>query len=143
MSLNGLAVVCLELPVTAVTHRLPVRPVLAGALLLTGVGFAATGLAESALALGVTVLIWTLGEMAWGPNATAYVADLAPPGLQGRYQGALGFSYAIALVPAPILGAALYGWQPPALWILCLALGVLSALLVIAGRARSEPSGDP
>jgi len=139
MSLNGLAIVFLELPITSITHRLPVRPVLAVALVLVGVGFAATGVAEGVLALGATVFVWTLGEMAWGPNASAYVADLAPPALQGRYQGALSFSYAVALVPAPLLGAALYGWRPPALWTLCLALGIFAALLVLlSGPTRSD-----
>lgn len=140
MSVNGLVIIFFELPITSVTHRLPVRPVLAVALVLVGVGFAATGVAEGVLALGATVFIWTLGEMAWGPNASAYVADLAPPGLQGRYQGALSFSYALALVPAPLAGAALYGWHPPTLWILCLALGAFAALLVlVSGRVAPTP----
>lgn len=139
MSVNGLAIIVFELPLTSVTRRLPIRPLLATALLLVGAGFAATGVAESIPALAATVVVWTLGEMAWGPNATAYVADLAPPGLQGRYQGALGFAYAVALVPAPVAGAALYGWHPPVLWTLCLALGAIAALLVLTlGRPTAD-----
>ena len=139
MSVNGLVIVFFELPVTSITHRLPVRPVLAVALVLVGGGFAATGLAEGVVALAATVFVWTLGEMAWGPNASAYVADLAPPGLQGRYQGALGFAYTVALVPAALVGAALYGWRPPVLWMLCLALGTFAALVVLlSGRSPSD-----
>ncbi len=36
------------------------------------------------------MLIWTLGEIIYAPVASAYVADIAPEHLRGRYQGVRG-----------------------------------------------------
>jgi MFS family permease len=43
--------------------------------------------------LALTVLIWTLGEIIYAPVASAYVADIAPEHLRGRYQGAWGLTW--------------------------------------------------
>jgi hypothetical protein len=57
MSLNGLLIVCLELPLVAVARRYPPRPVLALGLLLTGLGFGLTGLASLRLTRTRTVMV--------------------------------------------------------------------------------------
>jgi MFS family permease len=139
ISLNGLVVVLLELPLTSLTQRLPARPVIAAGLLLEGFGFALTAVAFDVPLLAVTVLIWTLGEIVNAPIAAAYVVDIAPPHMRGRYQGAWGFTFALALILAPVLGTAVFAVSPTALWIGCGALGALAALLVLAGRERHRP----
>jgi predicted MFS family arabinose efflux permease len=128
--------VLLELPLTSLTQRLPARPVMATGLLLEGFGFALTAIALDVPLLAVTVLIWTLGEIVYAPIASAYVIDIAPPHMRGRYQGAWGFTFALALILAPVLGTAVFAVSPTALWIGCGALGALAALLVLAGRER-------
>jgi len=140
VSLNGLIIVFLELPLTAVTQRLPPRPVIAVGMLLIGVGYALTGAALTIPALAATVLIWTLGEIAGAPVASAYVANIAPRHLRGRYQGAWGLTWGAALILAPALGTRLFAWTPTGLWFICGALGVAAALLVLAGR---EPVPSP
>ncbi|HSU18005.1 MFS transporter [Longimicrobium sp.] len=137
ISLNGFLCVLLELPVAAVTARMVAWiPLSAGAILI-GLGIAATGVAHGVPAYVVTVLLWTLGEVIAFPVAHAFVADLAPKGLQGRYQASLGFTQAMAFVIAPAAGAALFGWSRPALWAACAVLGVAAALTFSAvGRAR-------
>ena len=104
--------------------------------LLTGVGFALTGFAETAIAFALTVAIWTLGEIVSSPVEGAYVADLAPERLRGRYMGAWSFAWGIGLVAGPLLGTALYAWRPGALWLTCLVLGVVGACLVLSAAAR-------
>jgi MFS family permease len=136
MSLNGLLVVLLELPMTTITGRHPRRPVIAAGMLLTGVGFALTAIATDVPLLAVTFVIWTIGEIASAPVAQAYVAELAPAHLGGRYQGAFGLTWALGLVLAPAFGTAMYGLSPTGLWLACGALGVISALLVLGVTPR-------
>ncbi len=137
VSLNGLIIVFLELPLTAVTQRLSPRPMIALGMLLIGVGYGLTGAAFTVPALAATVLIWTLGEITGAPVASAYVANIAPRHLRGRYQGAWGLTWGAALILAPALGTRLFAWNPTGLWIICAALGVAAALLVLAGRERA------
>ena len=135
-ALNGILIVVIELPLTTVTRRFRAQPVIALGGLLVGLGFALTGLAETATAFALTVAIWTLGEIVSSPVSGAYVADLAPERLRGRYMGAWSFTWGIGLVAGPLVGTALYAWRPAALWLTCLALGGLAAGLVLATPAR-------
>jgi MFS family permease len=136
ISLNGLVVVFLELPLTAVTGRYAPRPVIAVGFLLTGIGFALTAWATDVPLLALTVVIWTIGEIAAMPVAQTYVADLAPLHLRGRYQGAWGLTFGLALVLAPVVGTTAYAASPTALWLSCGALGIVSALLVLGVTPR-------
>jgi MFS family permease len=144
ISLNGLAIVLLELPFTSVTQRYPAIPTLAVGSILVGLGFALNAWAESLAALAFTVLIWTIGEIVYAPVASAYVADIAPVHLRGRYQGAWGLMWGLAFMLGPGLGAAFFAWNGDAFWLFCGVLGVLSAGLLLAGsrtpgsRTRSQ-----
>jgi MFS family permease len=140
ISLNGLAIVLLELPLVAITQRFPYRPVLTLGSLLVGLGFALNAVANDLPELALTVLIWTLGEIVYAPVASAYVADIAPEHMRGRYQGAWGLTWGLAYVFAPALGAAIFAWSADGLWLICGLLGVASALLLLAAR---PPRIDP
>jgi MFS family permease len=137
ISLNGLAIVLLELPLVSITQRFPYRPVLALGSVLVGLGFALNAVANNLPELAFTVLVWTLGEIVYAPVASAYVGDIAPEHLRGRYQGAWGLSWGFAFVFAPALGAAIFAWSPDGLWLTCGLLGLLAALLLL--EARSQP----
>jgi MFS family permease len=137
ISLNGLAIVLLELPLVAITQRFPYRPVLALGSVLVGLGFALNAVANDMPELAFAVLVWTLGEIIYAPVASAYVADIAPEHLRGRYQGAWGLTWGLAFVFAPALGAAIFAWSPDGLWLTCGLLGLLAALLLL--EARSQP----
>jgi MFS family permease len=134
ISLNGLAIVLFELPLVAITQRFPYRPVLTLGSLLVGLGFALNAFANELPELALTVLIWTLGEIIYAPVASAYVADIAPEHLRGRYQGAWGLTWGVAYVFAPALGAAIFAWSSDGLWLICGLLGLAAALLLIAAR---------
>jgi MFS family permease len=144
ISLNGLAIVLLELPFTSITQRFPAIPTLAAGSILVGLGFALNAWAESLAALAFTVLIWTIGEIVYAPVASAYVADIAPVHLRGRYQGAWGLMWGLAFMLGPGLGAAFFAWNGDAFWLFCGVLGVLSAGLLLAGsRAPRSPTRSP
>ena len=137
ISLNGLLIVLVELPLVGVTRRYPAPGVIAAGVLLTGVGFGLTAVAFSVPALALTVVIWTFGEMIAAPVMNAYVADLAPAHLRGRYQGAYVLTFSVAFVLAPAIGTWLFAWSPTGLWLTCAALSVVSAALVV----RSASAG--
>jgi len=138
VALNGLAIVLVELPLISVTQRLRRVPVLAAGLALEGIGFGLIPASGTAAWLAVTVLVWTLGEMVFSPVAAAYVADISPEHLRGRYSGAWGLSFGIALVLAPSLGALVYSASHAALWVACLACGLGAASLVLLSE-RNVP----
>jgi MFS family permease len=138
ISLNGLAVVLFELPLISFTRRLPRRPVIAAGFLLVGIGFSLTALADSVVALAATVFVWTIGEMVNAPVASAYVADLSPTHLRGRYVGVWGLTFGVGLVLAPLVGTALWRQTHTGLWLACLAAGGLAAALVLPKRAPSQ-----
>ena len=139
IALNGLLVLLFELPVSSVTQHLRTRRVIAVGYALTGAGFAFTGVADSLGLLALAVLLWTLGEIASAPVASAYVADVAPPDRRGRYQGAFAMTLGLGSVLGPSVGTALFGWNPSGLWSACLLLGAAAALLVL----RSPPAERP
>jgi MFS family permease len=146
ISLNGLIIVFLELPLTTVTQRLAPRPVIAVGMLLVGAGFGLTALAHTYPLLVVTVLIWTLGEIIGAPVSSAYVANIAPAHLRGRYQGAWGMTWGLAFILGPVLGTRLFSVSPGGFWALCAALGAAAAGLVLSGPGRAaaaQPAGAP
>jgi MFS family permease len=130
ISLNGLIVVLCELPLTTITQRLPTRRVLAIGYLLVGGGFALNAVARTIPALTASVVIFTLGEMVSMPVASAYVSNLAPAHLRGRYMGFHGLNWALALVVAPALGMKLMATQSMLLWLGCGLMGVLAAAII-------------
>jgi MFS family permease len=145
LAVNGVAIVLLELPLIAVTQRLPRVPVLAAGLLLEGIGFGLIPVSGATVWLAFTVVVWTFGEMVFSPVAGAYVADLSPVRLRGRYSGAWGFTWGIGLVLAPSLGALIYSTRHTLLWLVCLGCGLVAATLVVASEcleSHSNKQGD-
>lgn len=135
LSVNGTCIIILELPISSMTRRLPTRPVIAVGWLLIALGFGLIAIAHTIALLILTVVIWTLGEMVHSPVSSAYVANLAPAHLRGRYQGTWGLTWSAGLIFGPVLGTLLFSWNAVELWLLCGALGLLAALLVLlSGR---------
>jgi MFS family permease len=132
LALNGVLVIALELPISSLTMRRPPKQMIALGFLLFGVGFGLTAWARSEIALLGTVAIWTLGEMISAPIAYAYLADIAPEHLRGRYQGLYELSWGIGGVAGPALGAVVFGASPTGLWMMCGAMGLAAAALVLS-----------
>jgi hypothetical protein len=62
------------------------------------------------------------------------VADLAPPGLRGRYLAALGLSWWIGLVVGPVLGAPLLARAPTAAFSATVAVATVASALALGPR---------
>jgi len=134
ISMNGALVVFCELPLTTITRRFPAQRVIALGYLLLGSGFALNLFARTIPALMGCVAVFTLGEMIAMPVAGAYIADLSPPDLRGRYSGAYGLTWASGLVVGPVLGLKLFAYNTLTLWICCGVLGLVAAAIIFQKR---------
>ena len=144
LALNGVAIVLLQPVVLPWLTRLDRSTVLAVAQGLTGAGFALFAFADSAVAYGVVVVVFTLGEIGNASVASALVADLAPDHARGRYQGTYGATFGLAAMVAPLAGTlTLEHVGEGALWLGCLTAGVAMAVAQLLMRpavlARTAP----
>jgi MFS family permease len=94
---------------------------------LVGVGVAATGLCDRPWQFAVTVVVWTVGEIATAGSFQALIAALAPAHMRGRYAGAVGLAWGASGLLAPLLGAWGFATSPGVLWTGCLAAGLCAA----------------
>jgi len=139
---NGVLVVLFELPLTRVTTRFAPRRILALGYVLLGAGFAMNSFATSIPLLALVVITFTLGEMVCMPVSAAYMANLAPAEMRGRYMGVYGFSWAIAIVCGPLIGMSLFSVNPALLWLVCGVLG-LAAAGIISLKPLLAPATNP
>ncbi|MBP2477808.1 MFS family permease [Crossiella equi] len=133
VAVNGVVIVLLQPLAGSWVARFDRMRVLALAWLVVGVGMAATGLAGTPVEYGVTVLVWTLGEILMAGLLGSLAADLAPVTARGRYQAAIGWGFSAAAFTGPLLGTWAYQHGgPAAAWSGCLVLGVLGAVGALA-----------
>jgi MFS family permease len=142
ISLNGALVVCCELPLTTITRRFPARKTIAAGYLLIGIGFALNAFARTVPELVGCMVLFTIGEMIAMPVTSAYIADLAPAHMRGRYMGMFGLTWAVGLIVAPGLGMKLLSLGPLALWFCCGALGLVAAGIVYRRSPALHSTGQ-
>lgn len=136
VALNGLVVICFELPVTTVVSRWPARRVIGVGFPLLGAGLAAYSL-PGGLAVFVTgTLLWSLAEIIEGPTMFAYPAQAGPQRLQGRYIGAGQGMFGLGAAIGPVAGVALWSAIGGRFWIVC---GLVSVLALVPGWRGIRP----
>jgi MFS family permease len=131
VSLNGLMVVLIELPLTTLTRRYPPQRVVALGYLVAGAGFALNYFAHTIPMLALSMGTFTLGEMLAMPMASAYIANLAPAHMRGRYLGVSSLTWSLALIIGPGLGMKLFSCNPPLYWSLCAVMGLIAAIIIL------------
>ncbi|MFE9654247.1 MDR family MFS transporter [Micromonospora sp. NPDC006431] len=140
IALNGVLIVVGQLFVPRLIKGRSRSHVLALASVVTGVGFGLTAFADAVWFYGLTVLIWTVGEMLNSPSNATLIAELSPAALRGRYQGVFSLSWQLAGATAPILGGLVREHAGnTALWVGCAAIGGVTAVAhLISGPARER-----
>ena len=129
IALNGILIVFFQLPLTSLVIRYHRGWMITLSAVITGVGFAAFGIASAPWHFAIAVAVWTTGEMIGSPLSSAIVSDLAPQRFRARYMGVFTMSFSSSMmVGAPLGGLVLQrlggGW----LWGLCGMLGLAAAL---------------
>jgi MFS family permease len=140
-SLNGFTVAAIEIPATSITTRLHPRVAMGAGFAVIGLAYGGLGFAGSVAALAFVVLAATAGEVAALPITAAFVGDLAPDHLRGRYQGALGAAAALGVAAAPAVGGALYGWTPVSAFATFAAVGLAAGLVISAPEFSTDNRG--
>jgi MFS family permease len=140
LSLNGALIVFCELPLTRLTRKFPARNCMAAGYLICAAGFALNAFAHSVPALVLCMIIFTIGEMVMMPTAAAYLANLAPPEMRGRYMGVAGLTWATALIVGPVSGMKLFAAAPTVYWVACAAIGVFAACVIRKPVREEVPS---
>ena len=139
IAVNGALIVLLGLPASHAAVRWPRFGAMAVAAVLVGAGFGLTGLASTLPLFGLSIAVWTLGEIAGSSIAPAIVADLSPLELRGLFQGAYGAAWGLSSFAGPLLGGAAYQrFGAGALWTTCLVLGGLLAIGYLALGRRAQ-----
>ncbi|WP_406149303.1 MFS transporter [Streptomyces sp. NBC_01012] len=99
------------------------------AALFMALGFGSNVFAHSMIAFTLATVVWTLGEVIWAPMSATFIADRAPAGRIGTYQGSYFFAWNAAFVVGGPAGLALaHSSGYPALWMSVLGLGLAVAL---------------
>jgi MFS family permease len=132
ISFNGVIVVAFELMISSMTRKFAPRRAIAFGYLLVGIGFGLNAVMSRIPGLALGILVFTFGEMVSLPVAIAYIADLAPATMRGRYLGAHSFAWSIALIFAPGLGMFLLARGPAMLWLACALSGAIAAAIVFS-----------
>jgi MFS family permease len=130
LAINGVLIVVVQPWAAPLLARLRPSVVMAWGAVFIAIGLGLTAFAHAPGAYSITVVIWTLGEVALLPTSAAVTADLAPVNLRGTYQGAYNLAWALSWVVGPILGTQLLARLGRGLWAVC--FGIL--LLVAAGH---------
>jgi MFS family permease len=128
---NGAMVTLFELSLTRWTQTFAPRRAMAAGFLLLGLGFGLNAFAGTVLAYFLTMTLFTLGEMISSPVAQAYVSNLAPAALRGRYMGVSDLPHSLGVIAGPVLGSLIFQHNPAMLWAACAVLGLLSALTIL------------
>jgi MFS family permease len=137
MALNCLGVVLVQPILSPRLYPFDAARLLALSVLLFGAGYGVNAIGGNLAVYGIGTGLWTVGEVIGFPVASTMVANLAPPALRGRYQGAFSMCWGLAFTLSPLAaGEVLQRLGGRSLWLLCLGV----ALVVSAGHLiTAEP----
>jgi len=91
--------------------------------------------AAATVVLSLAAIVFAVGECLHGAVQGPLVADLAEPGLVGRYMAVSSLSWQVGFVIGPAFGGALLGANPTALWVAAAAVcGVAGAAALVLER---------
>jgi MFS family permease len=131
MIINGILIVILEMPLVYILekryHQLSL--VVVGTILIT-LGFLIFNITDFwQLAIGVSIVAVSLGEIIAFPFSNSYALSRSKPGQRGAYMGMYTMAWSVGGIISPTLGmyiAESYGF--PILWYVMTVIGSIAAL---------------
>ncbi len=140
---NALMVVFVQLFVTRITKRFRPLPVMVVGAIFYTIGVGSVSLGTSFIGFWISIVVMTIGELILMPTSSAYVANLAPPDMRGRYMSVAGLTWNASAGVAPVLGGFLSdNIAPVATWYGAFMVGILGILWFYI-QARREPAPQP
>lgn len=128
MMINGTAVILLQMWIAKRTEHMSSRKVLLVAYLCLTVVALGYGFAPTFALLVLVELLFTVGEMLFGPHMQKMIAAIAPLEMRGRYFSVYGLNWQISRGLGPIMGGAVF-----AQWGGTATFGLVAFLLICAG----------
>jgi MFS family permease len=137
IAMNGVVIVLIQPFLGKWMVKLDRPKLLAASMLVVGLGFGLGAVVHSWWGYGLSVVVWTIGEIGFAAVIGAVFADLAPIDLRGRYMGLSGMAFGVGTVIGPLAGTnALEHFGPTATWIGCAVLG----LVIFIGQYSLAPA---
>jgi MFS family permease len=148
-SIAGAIVVALQIPIRLGTVRIGPTKAFIIAQTLFGAGFVYFMFAANFSQFLVAIAVLTVGEIIFFPASSAFVANLAPAGMRGRYLALMGLFFGIGGSTASLTIFSIYGLlaNKSLIWGIWGILGfaILPGYLMLfkmAKRNRSIPTGQ-
>ncbi|MEU4192178.1 MFS transporter [Kribbella sp. NPDC026611] len=129
IALNGVVIVLVQPFLGRWLAKFDRPKLLATSMLVVGLGFGLGAVVHSWWGYGLSVVVWTIGEIGFAAVIGAVFADLAPIDLRGRYMGLGGMAFGVGTVVGPLAGpTSLEHFGPAVTWIGCAVLGLVIAV---------------
>jgi MFS family permease len=142
-TINTVMIVFLEVPLNAATAHWAHRRGLGLGATLFAIGSGMFGLAHGPEMIIAGIVVWTFGEMMLFPQASAFVADIAPGARRGEYMGAYSMAFSLAFAVSPGAGAWIFqNYGGPVVWAVVFAVGVIGAA-AMSLVSSEEPTPEP
>lgn len=137
LSLNAAMVVLFQFYVTQRLRGQPPLRLMTIGTILYAIGFSMYGFVWSYSAFLFAMVIITIGEMVVVPVSQAFVAQVAPEDMRGRYMAFFGFSWIIPGMVGPLLaGLIMDNTDPRWVWYAAGMLGLVAAAVFAALHRR-------
>lgn len=128
LTINGTMVVCSQLLIARYAERLPMKKVIITAYLMLACTAFGYGFSTVFAFLVFAEIMFTLGEMLWGPQIQKAISIMAPEELRGRYFSIFGLNWGITGTFGPVLGATMFTHFGGEFW-----FAIVAVALIIGG----------
>lgn len=126
MAINTVIIVLFEMILLNALKKQPNFYLVGIGALLLGGGMAMMPLGRGFLFAGLTVAVWTMGEMLFMPALTTEIANHSDDSARGSYMGFVSLAFSLSFTVGPALGAAVYdGLGKDIVWLACGLCGLL------------------
>ncbi len=141
-TVNTVMIVIMEVPLNAATAHWPHKWGLSLGSLMFAAGSGLFGFAGGPAMILLGIVVWTFGEMMLFPQASAYVADIAPADRRGAYMGAYSMSFSLAFALGPWLGTAIFArFGAGVLWSSVFLIGLVGTAVMLQVTSE-EPTPE-
>jgi MFS family permease len=142
-SINGALIIFFEIPLTVLTVWISYRAGVAAGFLMLGLGMAVNWFGGTLWLVSAGMIVFTIGEMLCLPRHSAWVQQMAPADMRGRFSGFIAFAWLGGNLLGSWIGLSLYASDPRLLWLLCGAVGIVAAVVLLNVKAQPAARDAP
>jgi len=108
INIDSFAIVLLMLPMAWLTGKFHPMIALIGGMVISLVGFFASGFTPVGLVVAIAIFVFAIGEMWCSPKFSEYIGLTAPPDKKARYMGYSNIPFAIGWMGGNLISGYLY-----------------------------------